>query len=72
MRLVKWVLGIVVVVFVNSVTDAVGKLVSKREPLFLDQHLKAHEGPVIGIKEQHGQRAELRSPVPAVGAVHHD
>ena len=35
------------------------------------QHLKAGEGAVVTVQQQHGQTGQLGGPVPAVTAVHH-
>lgn len=48
-----------------------GELVSKADPLLLDQHLEAPECAVVRVQHQHGQGGELSRAVPAVTAVHH-
>ena len=39
---------------------------------FTHTYFKADERAVEGVEEEHGERRELRRPVPAVGAVHDD
>ena len=39
----------------NSMTDSMGKFMTKTEPFFFNKNLKTHQGPVIGIQEEHGQ-----------------
>ena len=48
-----------------------GELVSKADPLLLQQHLEAPEGAVVAVQHQHRQGGELGRAVPAVTAVHH-
>ena len=36
---------------------------------FFDEHLKSLYGSEVGIEEDLGEGAELRGPVPAIGAV---
>ena len=65
----------------TSMTNSMGKLVSKTEPLFLYEHLELFigvgcgdlqppDGAVVGVQEQHGQAGQLGGAVPPVTAVH--
>jgi len=44
---------------------------SKAEPLFLHQYLKASYGSVVRVQHYQGQRGQLSSSVPAVTAMNH-
>jgi hypothetical protein len=44
---------------------------AKVKPLFFDQNLEALKCPVIGVKQQLGERHKLRSSIPAIAAVHY-
>mmetsp|Transcript_19833 Transcript_19833/g.55737 ORF Transcript_19833/g.55737 Transcript_19833/m.55737 type:complete len:240 (-) Transcript_19833:192-911(-) len=54
------------------VTSPVGKLVSHRQPLLINDTHKPRQGPVIGIQQHHREACELTCSVPPVGAIVRD
>ena len=61
----------VLVICVSSrVSTSLWELMSELNPLFFHQHLKSPKCPVIWIKQQLNQSTDLRSPIPAITAMH--
>jgi hypothetical protein len=54
--------------YLISVSDAVLKLVSERQPLFLDQHTETLQRAIVRVQTQLRQRAQLRGAIPSIRA----
>ena len=48
------------------------ELMTERDPVFLNQHLKAFKSSVVWVKHQLSERTELGSAVPAIRTVNQD